>query len=567
MTGTSITAKGIDWYCLLALVVVSFAVVLPVILQGLPYGYDLPHHYQCVHTFVESIRSDDFYPSWSLNRNFGYGGMETRLYPPVAHYTLALLYLLTGTWNAASLLTLLFFTFLGCLGVYLWTREYSSPWEAVFAGSVFAFLPYHLNQIYNTFFYAEYAGTAILPFSFVFLSRVCRRNKMSDVIGLGFSLAALVLTHLPLTVIGAICLVFYGSTLLRRGDMFFQLTRIVGGIALGLAGSAFFWVKVMQERDFLAKTLVYPDDWLDYRLHFLVTPLQHFQTGLQSSIYETATFFYDLMFLCAVVLAIAFSIPFLKWASGRFRALKGVIIVFLLSCFLITPASTPVWDHLPVLQEVQFPWRWIAVVSITAPVIASAGLKPLLEWYRTNRRPYALMITGCLLAILTFSISQIIRQAPFIPKAEVESRIENVATEKGFTFWWTLWARKEAFDVNEKILAVDRTAVVQKWDSTYREFLVTPGEPEEVRVAVFYHPNWHAVVNGTAVSTSPGPDGALLIPLSREMSDVRVSFIETRLVQFAQTLSILFWLSMLAFALGYLSRAMWNSRQYRTSMP
>src|SRR5258707_2476908 len=107
-------------FCVLVLLAVAFAVTLLVLIYGLPVGYDLPHHFQCAMTFVDSIKSGDLYPSWSLNRNFGFGGMEARLYPPISHYTLALAYLLLGNWHLAGWLTLLFFSFIGGYGVYLW---------------------------------------------------------------------------------------------------------------------------------------------------------------------------------------------------------------------------------------------------------------------------------------------------------------------------------------------------------------------------------------------------------------------------------------------------------------
>jgi hypothetical protein len=61
-------------FYLLVLAAVSVAVILPVLFYGIPYGYDLPHHYQCAMTFYEAFLTGDFYPSWSLNRNFGFGG-------------------------------------------------------------------------------------------------------------------------------------------------------------------------------------------------------------------------------------------------------------------------------------------------------------------------------------------------------------------------------------------------------------------------------------------------------------------------------------------------------------
>jgi uncharacterized membrane protein len=224
-------------FYVLLIALVAVAVISPVLIYGLPYGYDLPHHYQCAMTYYESIMSGDFYPSWSLNRNFGFGGMETRLYPPVSHYALAVFYLLIGDWQIATFLTLSFFTFVGGIGVYLWAREYMPASQAVFAGCIYNLLPYHLTQIYNTFFYAEFIGSCVLPFTFLFISRVCRRGKISDVIGLSVSFAVLILTHLPLTVIGAICFTVYGLSLLKREKIISQISKLAAGSFLGLAAS------------------------------------------------------------------------------------------------------------------------------------------------------------------------------------------------------------------------------------------------------------------------------------------------------------------------------------------
>ena len=540
------------WLGVLVLALVSFAVVSPILIKGLPYGYDLPHHYQCAITYVESIRSGDYYPSWSLNRNFGYGGMETRLYPPVSHYTLALLYIAANDWHIASLLTLFLFTFVGSLGVYLWAREYVEAWPAVFAGAIFTLLPYHLNQFYNTFFFAEYAGTAILPFTFVFLSRVCRRGKLVDVFGLGVSFAALILTHLPLTVIGSICFAIYGLSMLRQEKIFSQFAKLSGGVLLGLAGSSFFWVKVLQERQMLARTGVYADPFLDYRLQFLATPFQHFEDGFPLWVYEMATSFYDLMFLCAVILAVAFSLPVVISARSEFKRLAGVAIVFLAACLFATPLSRPLWDQVSILQEVQFPWRWVAIVCIASPVIAAGGIEILISWYRTNHRPFALIITGCLLGVVTFSISQIIRPAPFIPTDEIESRIERIKTEEGWPFWWTIWTRKEALQNKEKVVAGDRVVNINKWIALDREFTVSPGNSPDARLALFYHPNWTVFVNNQQIVTNPDENGALLIPISGEASDIQVKFVENRSVRLAQYIALLSWTLVVLYILVYI---------------
>lgn len=530
-------------YNLYFIAFITSLVMLPVLFKGLPYGYDMPHHFQCAFSFYESFTNGDIYPSWSLFRNMGYGGMELRLYPPISHYTLALFYLVSQNWHIATWLTLTFFTIAGSFGIYLWARELMSAPQAVFAACIYAFLPYHLTQVYNTFFYAEFAGSAVLPFCFAFVARVCKRGKSSDVIGLAIAYAALILTHLPLTVIGSVCLGIYALSFFKREKFIAMFGKLIAGVIIALAGSSFFWVKVLQERDLLAKTNVYPDPWLDYRLHFLLTPFQTFE-GLHLEIYENSLFFYDLMFLCAAGLALSCTLPFVFTSKSK-KNLRGVWFVFAASVFLVTPYSQFVWDRLAFLQEVQFPWRWLTVVCITASILSASHLDLLVEWFRGKKRPFALIIIGSIFAVITFSVSQIISPAPFLEKNTIPSWIQDTQKAEGFTFWWTPWTRKEIFQTKEKILAENRNIQIQKWTATEREFSVSAGEAENARIAVFYHPNWKATVNNVAVEIKPDDDGALQIPLSADSLSVKIYFQETSAIVFSQWISGAVWMCLL----------------------
>jgi uncharacterized membrane protein len=529
-------------FYLLVLAAVSVIVMLPVLFNGIPYGYDLPHHYQCAMTFYESFLNGDIYPSWSLNRNYGFGGMESRLYPPLSHYSLAIGFYLTGSWHIGSWIVFTIFTFLGALGIYLWAKEYLPARQAVFAGCFYALMPYHLNQLYNTFFFAEFVGSSVLPFSFYFVSRACRRGKTSDVVGLAISFAALVLTHLPLTVIGSLCLAIYALTLLKRENLFLQIGKLSASVLLGLAASSFFWTKVLLEKDLMAKTAVYADPWLDYRLHFLLTPIQNFDGALLTRIYETSSFYYDLMFLMTVVLVVGCTIPFLIWLKGKEFKMKGVWILFGLSVFLAIPFSRFVWDALKPLQETQFPWRWLAIVCIGASMLSACYVNHLFEWFKTRNRPLALIICGCILSFITYSASQVIRQAPYIEKGGINEFMDRTSSDIGFTFWWTIWTRKAAFDNKEKVSANERKTEIRNWTATDREFQIGEGTAKEARVATFYHPNWKATVNNIPTQIKSDENGAILIPIPTAKSSVKLNFVEPFAVKAGQWTSAFSWL-------------------------
>lgn len=525
-------------FYLLIVAAIGCAVMLPVLFRGLPYGNDLVHHYQCAYSYYEGMLAGDFYPSWSAVRNLGYGGMELRLYPPVSHYSLALFYFVVQNWHISVWLTVTFFSILGSFGVYWWARELMSKQNAAFAGGIYALMPYHLNQLYNTFFFAEYVGSAVLPFSFLFVYRVAKRGKPFDIIGLAAAFALLILTHLPLTVIGSICLLIYGLSLLEQQRFLSQLVKLAVGVTSGLALSSFFWTKVLQERDLIAKTGVYNDTWIDYRWHFLFTPFQTMTDEVQIKIYENATYFYDQLFLCSLILVIFCAIPFVVWTKGKEeRNFNGVWVIFGTAVFLTMPISRFLWDNVFFLREVQFSWRWLAIVGMAAAILSASKFNYLIRWFQTKKRPAALIITGSIFAVIFFSATKVVNKALFVPTDISEITVESVQKTKGFEFWWTIWARKEGVKKSERVLAENRQIEIKSWQPTDREFQVSPGDGKFARIATFYHPNWKAWINELPVETQPDENGAILISLPPQNSNVKLLFQETLTRQTGQRIS------------------------------
>src|SRR6476469_4173101 len=157
--------------------------------NGVTSGNDFAQHFQFAHTIHHSIITGEIYPSWADNLNQGYGDAAIRFYPPLAYYALAFSFLLTNDWYSASLLTFFLIFWIGGTGVCLWAREEFSGSQSLLAAALFIFAPYHVNQIYNNFLYAEFAASAVIPFCFLFVTRVCRRGKIGDVLGLSVSFA------------------------------------------------------------------------------------------------------------------------------------------------------------------------------------------------------------------------------------------------------------------------------------------------------------------------------------------------------------------------------------------
>ena len=79
-------------------VIVSFVVIVPAILRGIPSNLDLTNHFRFALPFYDAIVAGDPYPGWLAESNGGYGDPSFRFYPPALYYALAAARFVIGNW-------------------------------------------------------------------------------------------------------------------------------------------------------------------------------------------------------------------------------------------------------------------------------------------------------------------------------------------------------------------------------------------------------------------------------------------------------------------------------------
>jgi len=530
---------------LLAILAAAILITLPIFIFGIPNGNDLPQHYQFAQTFYASVQNGVLYPSWADTTNYGFGDVGIRFYPPLAYYVLIAFETTSKNWFDASVLTFCFWFFLGGVGVYAWARQWFSERASLLAAFVYIFAPYHANQIYNAFTYAEFAAASIIPFCFLFVTRICRGGKKSDVMGLAVSYAVLVLTHLPMTVIGSLALLVYSLASLPRKASLRIIAKLAFSVVLGLLASAFYWVRMVTELDFLNHAREeFTTAAYDFHSNFLVG----FPYVSWADYADRALWFGDLVLLITFGLFLPSAAIFYYMGKGKEKPrLSGPGVLLAISVFIATPLSLPIWDNFSPLQRVQFPWRWLAIISLSGTIFAAAGFGYLADAFRSKFRPLSILTVGFIIAGVVFTAAQVIRPANFSGREEFTERVDNLADAISYECWWTIWSKKEAFSNRQKVSAPDRTVEIEDWEATERLFRVSAGSAGEARIATFYYPYWQAVVNGEQVSVKRDQDGTILIPLKENKVEVRLYFLEPFRVKAANVLSGAAWLFFVAF--------------------
>ncbi|HEX5883888.1 MAG TPA: hypothetical protein VFY67_05035, partial [Pyrinomonadaceae bacterium] len=358
-------------------------------------------------------------------------------------------------------------------------------------------------------------------FVFGFVERVCERGKRRDIAGLAATYGLLLFTHLPLAVIGSLALLVYALVRINGPAKIRKLAKLSLAAGLGLSVSAVYWVTMVAEVGLIGGNQIHRDSSVDYSLNFLLSTFSPDNLNVWW------------MNIIALMTLLLFVPAFLLFLKGR-ASLKPVIVLTLLAVFMSVPLSRPIWRLLPPVQETQFPWRWLVLISMGGSVLAAAGLPLLLELGRKKR----LLLLGAMAIGVVFTLSHVVREAVYFSPQRFEKMVTDVRGSASINYWLPIWARGGVRGMTTQVEAADRSVTVTSWQPEHREFSVAAGPPTEARVRTFYYPHWVAKSEAGILSTLPDKDGALLISLPPDATSVQLDFREPRLTKLSTISSL-----------------------------
>ncbi len=514
----------------LLIALVGVAAMLPALLQGIPLGADLDNHFRFAQPFYDEIANGNVIPGWLAESNNGFGDTRFRFYPPLLYYILAAARFVTGDWYAATLSVFTLLSVIGCKGIYIWARQNFDEKTSLIAAAVFAVLPYHIAQFYQASLLAEYAAMSFLPFAFLFLERLSKRAAITNIAGLGITFGAIILTHIPTTIVGSLGLGLFALLLTDwRSNKRFLIYAALG-IGFGLALSSFFWTKVVTELSWIQAGHKVTSEHYDYRNNFLFSPwsLTNLNTWLGSVIAAVTIF----IFLPAVTL-------FPKFFGGAAKAgdplesertkqpLRASMIIAAFAFFMTTDLSRPLWLVIPKLPDIQFPYRWLTVASVAiCPAAAFAIVWFVKKIVSKQIRPWQLAMVAISFAAAGYSFGEFAIASDFLDRETFTSRIEASRAAPSFPDWLPVGAAaiKDVKPMTGAIDAGTREILEAEVTTHTRRFKIAPGPETEARIRAYYYPRWRATVNGKPAETKKAPDGTLLVEIPTEASELIVSF-------------------------------------------
>ncbi|MFS8086535.1 MAG: hypothetical protein ACMG6H_12955, partial [Acidobacteriota bacterium] len=311
-------------------------------------------------------------------------------------------------------------------------------------------------------------------------------------------------------------------------------------VALGLLASASYWTTMLFELRWIRGDNVMPDPSVDYRQNFVLSTLSpDYLSVWWMNILLLATV---AMFWPALVLLWKSARKSLPHKIENRRSLKAVLALLLLTVFMSTPLSRPIWNAVKPLQQTQFPWRWFAIMAMACPLLLAMAIPFWKTLLGGKRRPLVLLAAGIAAIGFAFSASHIIREAYWLTPHQFEQTLSEIPGSQSVSQWIPVWVQEPIQKMSSPVEAGDRKIAIDSWQPERRVFQFAAGQAATARVRTFFYPHWVATADGQTLTMSHDKDGALLITLPAKGGTVTLEFREPARVHYAAALTAMGWM-------------------------
>ena len=340
--------------------------------------------------------SDGLFPvRWVSDLGYGYGYPIFNFYAPFAYYFGALFTLIGfDVLFSTKLMMGVGFIFAG-VSMYFLAKEFFGIKAAIISSLLYIYAPYHAVNLYVRGAVSEFWAYGFFPLFLLSLYKIFNQilthssntNKQiftrnyiiwSMLSALTFSL--IIISH---NLSAFILLLYLGSFLIivcgifKTKSKMLEIRYLIFPVLLGILLASFYWLPAILELNYtnISSQL---DGNFDYNLHFIApNQLWESQWGFGGSIegdIDGMSFRIGKVHLLLSFIAIIL-LPFL-WHTyfKQSRAIILLIIFFLLSVLFTTNLSKAIWDFVPVMKYIQFPWRFLSFVAFFSSLLGGAGV-------------------------------------------------------------------------------------------------------------------------------------------------------------------------------------------------
>jgi len=583
------------------LILVALLAAVPLWGPGMVHtraGGDSPYLVQRAHQMLVNLQAGVFPVRWMPDAAYGLG------YPFFSYYS-ALPYYLTGLlglFGIDILTALKLVQTLGFVAAALamagWMHQLTgNRWAAWLAAVAYTVAPFHLVNVYVR-------GDSLSEFyAFVFYplilwgldgirkdtGAVNRKPALLRGAALGLAYAGLILSHnLSAMMFSPFVLLYLLSIAWRHKENRWSFLGLgIGGLGFGLLLSAWYWLPVMAEKD-LIQTNLLTSGYYYYGRHFRAGDLVQFKALFDYGPRPGGNTPFAMGLVQAGLGVLGSLVLILRGLRRQGKGHWGFVLLGLaISTTMITPLSKPLWDHLPLLSTVQFPWRFLSIQALFTAAATGAILGALERTpAHQSGRAAADIVPAALIAALLLGSTLLPLRPDRLAIAPSDVSVErlhifelfsgNIGSSNDHEYLYQdVVPRPYTSDaliepeLTPRAIPLDgavlEATLVQR-KPTRQEWRVW-GEGGVVAFPLLYWPGWKAHLNGDTLTVWPVQgSGTLALEVPPGEHTVRLQLGHTPVRAVAETVSLCALVSLAILVLSARPRVDWSSVIWYTSM-
>ncbi len=455
-----------------------------------------------VQQMAQALKDGQFPVRWVGDLGYGFGYPIFNFYAPLAYYVGAVFNLMGFNVLMATKLMFGFGIILSGVFMYFLAREFWGEFGGVISGLFYAYAPYHAIDVYVRGAVGEFWAMAFLPLVFLGIYKLFRKKWWGVIVGaLGF--AGIILSH-NLTVLMTTPFILLVALILfvfsKSKKQFLILNSKFLILSLGL--SAFYWLPALFEMN-LTKVFGQLGGGADFRDHFVfLDQLWASPWGFGGSApgrLDGISFMIGKLHIIFTAFSVFTGLFLWKKYRKQSFAIFLSVFCFLFSVFLTNQLSFLLWDVIPPMAFIQYPWRFLVFTALAASFMAGAAIL----WFQKKSR--LLWIGGGIIVLALI----VLNSKYFNPQMYLNVSAKDYTSEENIK-WKTSKISDEYLPrdfptpQNRNEVAWEKVAVMTGEAETkdlilksHRyTFNVVAQNESEVLVNTAYFPGWKVWVNG-----------------------------------------------------------------------
>lgn len=533
------------------ILIASIIPVLNLLTPGMPFVHDGQDHVARIANFYAALKDGIIVPRWAGSLNWGYGHPILMFLYPFPEYLASAVHFVGFSLVDSTKLVLAVSFVASAVTMYLWMAAAFGTQVGVIGALLYSFAPYRFVDLYVRGALGEHVAFVFPP-----LVLYCLRKRSFT--GASLALAALILSHNALALMFLPIIGLYGVYLLlfEEKHRFLFIIYYSLCIVVGFGLSAFFWLPAILEGRFTLRDIVTAGEALKHFVPwswFVYSPWNFGQGDELSKALGLPQWI-------GVIAAVAF---LLKSKLIKSKLLVAASLILLLTSFAImTNISRPIWSASKLLQDFQFPWRFLSVSVFVAAVGGGIGIDFIVQTHIREKFRRTLFIVIFLGIIGATGIM-------WHPKGyqthddSFYSRIYPGTTDTGESapIWSVRFMEHTAANPID-VADGDASVKVDKRTTTEHDYTLTVRKPSLMVENTLYFPGWMIYLNNLPTGIewqNPDYRGLMTFRVTPGTVHVRVVFEDTKIRRVANMISLLTLALMLLAGIGIF---VWQKRKH-----